>query len=111
MTGFSSWRPLTAFAEAPQGPGVFQIKVVDHLIDYPRGRSAMVFYGSAVEVRAALAAVAQSMTTRFSSLGPLVWRALATDRHAEELARHLQRFVEQFQSPPAGNQPAGSSAP
>ncbi|MBK9036923.1 MAG: hypothetical protein IPL61_37670 [Myxococcales bacterium] len=51
---FGRWYPLTAAAaHAPPGPGVFQVRVRDGLIDYPRGKSAMVHYAAAPDVRAA----------------------------------------------------------
>lgn len=53
---FGSWYPLAEVARnAPAGPGVFQVRVAEGLVDYPRGRSAMIHYEAAVDVRAAAA--------------------------------------------------------
>ena len=56
---FGRWYPLTeAAAHAPAGPGVFQIRVAEGLLDYPRGKSAMLHYQAADDVRAAALAFA-----------------------------------------------------
>lgn len=73
---FGRWYALAeAGSLAPAGPGVFQLRVRTGLVDYPRGRSAMVHYGAADDVRAAV-------------------RALADERGAVDwLCRHLQEPV------------------
>ncbi len=56
---FGSWYPLADAAHhAVAAPGVFQVRVATGLVDYPRGKSAMVHYGAAADVRAAAAAFA-----------------------------------------------------
>lgn len=56
---FGRWYPLTAAAEqAPPTPGVLQVRVRVGLVDYPRGKSAMVHYAVADDVRAAAVALA-----------------------------------------------------
>lgn len=56
---FGRWYPLADAARlAPRSPGVFQIRVADGLVDYPRGKSAMVHYQAAEDVGAAAAAFA-----------------------------------------------------
>jgi hypothetical protein len=56
---FDRWHPLAAAADnMPDRPGVFQLRLAEGLVDYPRGRSAMVGYGSAPSLRRAVAAVA-----------------------------------------------------
>jgi len=53
---FGRWYPLADAARlAPGGPGVFQVRVAEGLVDYPRGKSAMVHYEAAGDVRAAAA--------------------------------------------------------
>lgn len=54
---FCPWYPLAEAAHAaPAAPGVYQIKL-PHVIDYPTGKSAMIRYGAADDVRAALVAL------------------------------------------------------
>jgi hypothetical protein len=56
---FDRWYPLaSAELHAPSGPGVFQVRIRTGLVDYPRGRSAMVHYGAADNVRVAVRAFA-----------------------------------------------------
>lgn len=58
---FGRWYPLAAAADhAPAAPGVFQIRTRSGLLDYPRGKSAMVHYQAAADVRAAACALAQA---------------------------------------------------
>jgi hypothetical protein len=56
---FCRWYPLSeAESHAPARPGVFQIRVAAGLLDYPTGKSAMVHYQSAPDMRAAATAFA-----------------------------------------------------
>jgi hypothetical protein len=56
---FCRWYPLAAAAaHAPAAEGVLQLRVATGLIDYPRGKSAMVAYVHAPDVRAAAVALA-----------------------------------------------------
>jgi hypothetical protein len=58
---FCPWYPLSAAAaNAPPSPGVFQVRVAAGLLDYPRGKSAMIHYERADDLCAATAAFAAS---------------------------------------------------
>lgn len=58
---FGRWHRLErAAAEAPRAPGVFQLKVASGLIDYPTGKSAMIRYGAARDLRGAVEAIARA---------------------------------------------------
>ncbi len=62
---FGRWYPLAEVAlHAPAGPGVFQIRVADGLLDYPRGKSAMLHYQAAPDLRAAAAGFAREHAGR-----------------------------------------------
>jgi hypothetical protein len=53
---FCRWYPLSeAETHAPARPGVFQVRLAEGLLDYPTGKSAMVHYQSAPDMRAAAA--------------------------------------------------------
>jgi hypothetical protein len=52
---FCPWYPLPeADGHAPASAGVFQVRVADGLLDYPTGKSAMIHYEAAGDVRAAI---------------------------------------------------------
>jgi hypothetical protein len=54
---FGPWYPLVeADRHAPATGGVFQVRIPDGLLDYPSGKSAMVHYEAAADLRAAIAA-------------------------------------------------------
>lgn len=62
---FGRWHRLDqAAAEAPAGPGVFQVKIASGLIDYPTGKSAMIHYGAARDVRSAVSDLARAYAGR-----------------------------------------------
>ena len=53
---FCPWYPLgDADRHAPATGGVFQLRIPDGLIDYPSGKSAMIHYQAADDLRAAIA--------------------------------------------------------
>lgn len=57
---FGRWYPLAEAGDhAPASPGVLQLRVATGLVDYPRGKSAMVLYAHAPDVRAAAQALAR----------------------------------------------------
>lgn len=62
---FCRWYPLAAAADhAPPREGVLQLRLAEGLVDYPRGKSAMVHYAHAADVRAAAAALAEQHAAR-----------------------------------------------
>ncbi len=89
---FCTWRPLAeAAADAPAAPGVYQVRVGSGLIDYPTGKSAMVHYGAADDVAAAIADYAARHPDR-----PWLCRHAAQTEPDRHLARLLARFEQQF---------------
>ncbi|HLL20943.1 MAG TPA: hypothetical protein VK427_02380 [Kofleriaceae bacterium] len=56
---FGRWYPLAdAGDHAPLGEGVLQLRVATGLVVYPRGKSAMVLYAHAPDLRATARALA-----------------------------------------------------
>jgi hypothetical protein len=97
---FCPWYPLAdAAAHAPVGEGVLQLRVAEGLVDYPRGKSAMVHYEHARNVRAAAAALA-------AQSGALLCRHLIeVDSGADFAAIYAKlrdEFVRRFGAPPGG---------
>lgn len=100
---FGSWYPLSDAAQiAPAAPGVFQVRVAEGLVDYPRGKSAMIHYEAALDVRAA--------ATRFAAAHPgAPWwcrhtiepEALAPADAEALAAKLLREFTVRFGTAPA----------
>ena len=99
---FVPWYPLAEAGDhAPAAPGVFQVRVRSGLIEYPRGKSAMIHYQAAADVRAAALELAAAHPGAD-------WLC----RHAEEMSawelahprdvldRLLDRFLRRFGAPP-----------
>ena len=94
---FCPWYPLAdAAAHAPAAEGVMQLRVAEGLLEYPRGKTAMVHYEHARDVRARALALASSHTE------PVLWcRHLDLEGardvdlaafHASVLAEFVRRF-------------------
>ncbi len=95
---FGRWYPLAdAAAHAPAEPGVLQLRVARGLVDYPRGKSAMVHYQAADDLRAAALALAAAHRARD-------WLCRHTDGPvadpADLHARLTRTFADRFGQPP-----------
>jgi hypothetical protein len=55
---FGEWYPLSAAGDLPEQESVLQLRVATGLLEYPRGKSAMVWYQHVHDVRAAATALA-----------------------------------------------------
>jgi hypothetical protein len=97
---FCPWYPLAeAGSHAPAGEGVLQVRLAQGLLDYPTGKSAMVHYAHAADVRAAARALADTHPHGYVC------------RHLEDVpagvdlaafhAKVREEFVRRFGSPPA----------
>ena len=100
---FCPWYPLAeAGAHAPAAEGVLQVRLATGLLDYPRGKSAMVHYEHAADVRAAATALAAA----HRSTSDLLCRHLEieagepVDLEAFH-AKVREEFVRRFGTPPA----------
>lgn len=95
---FGRWYPLAVAAEhAPARPGVLQLRVATGLVDYPRGKSAMVHYAAAADLRAAAVALA-------AAHADVDWWCRHTDGPVDDppalLATLLRLFTDRFGRPP-----------
>jgi hypothetical protein len=112
---FGPWIPLDSLLSSPEvasapserlprGAGVFQLRVAQGLVSYPRGKSAMVAYGGGDDVAEALRTLLREPTgARALQRSPLLVRFAAPDLHSSaemHLARLRERFCAQFGSPP-----------
>lgn len=98
---FTRWYPLSEAANnAPVAPGVIQVRLAAGLLDYPRGKSAMVYYAVADDIRAA------AMRFAAGYRGALLW-CRHLDPEGEVLdftevhAKLVREFVHRFGTPPS----------
>jgi hypothetical protein len=89
---FGPWYPLAeARDHAPAAEGVWQLRLASGLVDYPRGKSAMVHYSHAADVRAAAQAWA-----RAHGADNLVCRHLIEVDAATDLAAFHAKLSDEF---------------
>ncbi len=90
---FGEWYPLqTAGDLAPAAEGVLQLRLASGLIEYPNGKSAMVWYQHAPDARIA----AQALAVRFADRN-LVCRHLIEVDDGVDLAAFCAKLREDFQ--------------
>ena len=95
---FGRWQKLAA-ATMPRRRGLLQARVADGLVDYPTGRSAMVYYDGDEDLSQALARLGAAVPP---GADVLVRFAECADP-AGELTRKLDEFRRRFGAPPAWN--------
>lgn len=97
---FGPWYPLAeAGLHAPAGEGVLQLRVAEGLLDYPRGKSAMVWYGHTTDVRGVALALAADHAGQDLWCRHLIEIEPATDL-AAFCAKLRGEFVRRFGTPP-----------
>jgi hypothetical protein len=98
---FGSWYPLAeAEAHAPAGETVLQLRLAEGLIDYPRGKRAMVHYEHAADGSAA----ARLLGERYVGRALLCRHLEIADGIAVDVAAFYAKvrgdFVRRFGAPP-----------
>ena len=89
---FGPWYPLADARDlAPAAEGVLQLRLASGLLDYPRGKSAMVHYAHAEDVRAA----AMAWAAAHGAEG-IVCRHLIEGDGATALAASCAKLVGEF---------------
>lgn len=95
---FGRWQKLAA-ATMPRRRGVLQARLADELLDYPRGRSAMVYYDADEDLARAL--------ERLGAVVPpgtnVLVRFCECADPASELGRVADQFARRFGAPPKWN--------
>jgi hypothetical protein len=97
---FGPWYALAEAGDlAPADAGVLQLRLASGLLDYPRGKSAMVHYAHAGDVRAAASTWALAHGSEGIVCRHLIEIDGATDRVAfyDKLS---EDFVRRFGAPP-----------
>lgn len=93
---FGPWYPLAEAGDlAPAEEGVLQLRVASGLVDYPRGKSAMVAYRHAPDLRAEARALAAAYAGDDLLCRHLIERDGASDL-AAFCAKLRQEFVRRF---------------
>jgi len=97
---FGPWYPLAISRDrTPAGEGVLQLRLASGLLDYPRGKSAMVHYEHAADLRAA----ALAWEAAHGSDG-IVCRHLIEAHDVPDLSalctRLSEDFLRRFGAPP-----------
>jgi hypothetical protein len=111
---FGPWYALADARDlAPEGEGVLQLRLAHGLLDYPRGKSAMVHY----EHAASVAAAAQRWAVAHGA-GGIVCRHLIETEPATDLAAFCAKLFDEFvrrfgaaPSPPGALPPHGALPP
>src|SRR5688572_14264598 len=99
---FGPWlRPADVAESVPDSPAVVQVRVRDGLVDYPAGRSAMVWYGAG-----AAHAVAAALARRRDA-GDLLVRFRPSPEPGPEADDLLARFRSRFGTLPRDNEAEG----
>lgn len=96
---FGPWYPLADARDlAPAAEGVLQLRLASGLIDYPRGKSAMVHYAHAADVRAA----ALAWAAEHRADGIVCRHLIEADGGAPAalFAQVMAEFVGRFGAPP-----------
>jgi hypothetical protein len=111
---FGDWQPIeSAAATAPDASGVLQARS-DDLLEYPHGRSAMVYYShcpSGGTLRALVTGPGASDLMRAAAAGARWIRYAETSDPEAAFERLVDHFIERFGAPPVGNAPAAGTAP
>jgi hypothetical protein len=90
---FVHWYTLEeAEFHAPTREGVYQLRVAEGLIDYPTGKSAMIRYGAASNLKREVA----SLSARHQGENWLCRHAIDVGDPAEFLSTLLARFEKRF---------------
>jgi hypothetical protein len=107
---FGPWYPLGSAGDlAPAAEGVLQLRLASGLLEYPRGKSAMVHYAHAADVRAAALAWAAA----YGAEGIVCRHLIEGDGTAPAAlyARLVDEFIRRFGTPPRrpGSEPPGAA--
>jgi hypothetical protein len=106
---FSSWYPLTDDGiekHCPEGPAALQVRRADGLVEYPDGRSAMLFYYHTSD--SAEAVLRRELSDEIDEpgvrgYGPLEFRYLTGEQSRDVMEDVLGRFLTSFDAPPHFN--------
>ncbi len=88
----------------PKEAGLFQLRVAQCLLKYPKGRSAMFYYGYATNLQTGILQFEQNILPQLQTTSPLLLRWMVTDNTEAVFKKQMHRFQTKFGSLPAGNE-------
>jgi hypothetical protein len=89
---FGPWYPLAAAGDhAPAAEGILQVRLASGLVDYPRGKSAMLWYEHAADTRASALGLSRAHAGK-----DLVCRHLIEIEDATDLGAFCAKLMEEF---------------
>ena len=99
---------------APRTSGLYEIKVDNAVIDYPNGKSSMIYYGCTSEQSPTLFDTINEdwmtpdkgeIRKAWEPYGTLVWRFAVKSESQPDHLRRLESFVQRFGRTPWANPP------
>jgi hypothetical protein len=101
---FSDWFPLTHSTSMPGDSGLFQVKMSQGLLSYPKGKSAMFYYGYGVNLQAGVTKfIADVLPLLEHAPDELLIRHMPTADFEKKFRLYLEQFSRAFGSMPRGN--------
>ena len=102
---FTDWAPFKNIINAPEIQGVFQIRIYEGLLDYPTGKTTMLYYGYGNNLRENLVEFKNNILPHlsFSKLDLLV-RWLPDKNAKVRFEQRMNAFVNKFSMMPIGNE-------
>jgi hypothetical protein len=99
--GFSRWIPAASLPSDDQSEQswVVQVKVVEGLLKYPDGRSAMIWYGASNDGGQLIRQILPKLSAAVEDK-PLAWRYSLSKTPHDQCKRLLERFSNRFGSTP-----------
>ncbi len=103
---FSDWLTFDKIAEqVPKEPGLFQIKIREGLLSYPRGKSAMFYYGYSADLNYGLLKFSQDVLPHLKVGAEVLFaRWMAAEDFEIRFKNQLDLFHSNFGSFPLGNE-------
>ena len=103
---FSDWLTFEEFAEqVPKEPGLFQIKMREGLLSYPRGKSAMFYYGYSEDLNYGLLKFSRDILPPLKMKAETLFaRWMAAEDFEIRFKNQLDLFRSNFGSFPLGNE-------
>ncbi|MCH8954398.1 hypothetical protein IIA28_03640 [candidate division KSB1 bacterium] len=103
---FSDWLTFDDIAEqVPKEPGLFQIKTREGLLSYPRGKSAMFYYGYSEDLNYGLQKFSRDILPPLKMTPETLFaRWMAAEDFEIRFKNQLDLFRSNFGSFPLGNE-------